>query len=222
MPSNHLILCHPLLPLPSIFPSIEVFPNESVLRIRWPNYWSFGFNISPSSENSRLISFRTDWFDLLAVQGTLKSLIQHQSSNASNLWHSAFFCGPTLISVLEMGTPASGVERAPYDQWKGIWRLEASVQFSSVQFSHSVVSDSLRSQCKQILLFLLFTTPSLNLFRFFTHEIPKAYISFSQFLINLLLLCLKKIIAACFGHFLGPILMRPPCAGIQICFFFSC
>ena len=87
---NHLILCHPLL-LPSIFPSIRIFPNESVLHIRWPKYWSFGFSISPSSENSGLISFRTDWFSLLAVQGTLKSLLQHHSSNASNLWRSAFF-----------------------------------------------------------------------------------------------------------------------------------
>ena len=91
MPSNHLILCRPLLPQPSIFPSIRIFPNESVLHIRWPKYWSFGFSISSSSENSGLISFRTDWFDLLAVQGTLKSLLQHHSSNASNLWRSAFF-----------------------------------------------------------------------------------------------------------------------------------
>ena len=79
MPSNHLILCHPLLLLPSIFPSIRVFSNESVLPIRWPKYWSFNFNISPSNEYSRLISFRINWFDLLAVQGTLKSLLQHHS-----------------------------------------------------------------------------------------------------------------------------------------------
>ena len=82
MPSNHLILCRPLLLLPSIFPSIRVFSNESVLRIRWPKYWSFNFNISPSNEYSGLISFRIDWFDLLAVQGTLKSLLQHHSSEA--------------------------------------------------------------------------------------------------------------------------------------------
>ena len=91
MPSNHLILCHPLLLSPSIFPSIRVFSNESVLCIRWPKYWSFSFSISPSNEHSGLISFRMDWSDLLAVQGTLKSLLQYHSSKASVLHHSAFF-----------------------------------------------------------------------------------------------------------------------------------
>ena len=91
MPSNHLILCCPLLLLSSIFTSIKVFSNESVLCIRWPKYWSFPFSISPSNEYSVLISFRIDWFDLLAVQGTLKSLLQHHSSKASILQHSAFF-----------------------------------------------------------------------------------------------------------------------------------
>ena len=91
MPSNHLILCHPLLLLPSIFPNITVFSNESTLHIRWPKYWSFSFNISPSSEHPGLISFRMDWLDLLAVQGTLKSLLQRHSSKASILLHSAFF-----------------------------------------------------------------------------------------------------------------------------------
>ena len=91
MPSNHLILCRPLLLLPSIFPSIGVFSNESVLCIRWPKYWSLIFSISPSSEHPGLISFRMDWLDLLAVQGTLKSLLQHHSSKASILWRSAFF-----------------------------------------------------------------------------------------------------------------------------------
>ena len=91
MPSNHLILCHPLLLPPSMFPSIRVFSNESLLRIRWPKYWSFSFSISPSHEYSGLISFRIDWLDLLAVQGTLKSLLQHHSSKASVLQHSAFF-----------------------------------------------------------------------------------------------------------------------------------
>jgi len=90
-PSNHLILYHPLLLLPSIIPSIRVFSNESALRIRWPKYWSFSFNISPSNEHPGLISFRMDWLDFLAVQGTLKSLLQHHSSKASILWHSAFF-----------------------------------------------------------------------------------------------------------------------------------
>ena len=91
MPSNHLILCCPLLLLPAIFPSIRVFSNESVLHIRGPQYWSFSVSISPSNEYSGLISFRIDWFDLLAVQGTFKSLLQHLSSKASILQHSAFF-----------------------------------------------------------------------------------------------------------------------------------
>ena len=90
MPSNHLILCRPLLLLPSIFPSIRVFSNESVLHIRSPKYWNFSFSISPSNEYSGLISFRMDWLDLLAVQRTLKCLLQHHSSEASILWHSAF------------------------------------------------------------------------------------------------------------------------------------
>ena len=91
MPSNHLILCHPLFLLPSIFPSIRDFSNESALCIRWPKYWGFSFNISPSNEHPGLISFRMDWLDLLEVQGTLKSLLQHHSSKASILWCSAFF-----------------------------------------------------------------------------------------------------------------------------------
>ena len=91
MPSNRLIFCYPLLLLPSIFPSIRVFSNESALRIRWPKYWSFSFNLSPSNEHPGLISFRTDWLDLLAVQGTLKSFLQHHSSKASILQCSAFF-----------------------------------------------------------------------------------------------------------------------------------
>ena len=91
MPSNHLILCRPLLLLPSIFPSIRVFSNESALRIRWPKYWSFSFSISPSNEHPGLISFRMDWLDLFAVQGTLKSLLQYHRSKASVLLRSAFF-----------------------------------------------------------------------------------------------------------------------------------
>ena len=91
MPSNHLILCHPLLLPPSVFPSIRVFSNVLVLHIRWPKYWSFSFSISPSNEYSGVISFRMDWIDLLAVQGTLKSLFQHHSSKASILRHSVFF-----------------------------------------------------------------------------------------------------------------------------------
>ena len=91
MPWNHLVLCHLLLLLPSIFPSIRVFSNELALHIMWPKYWSFSFSISPSNEWSELISFRVDWFDFLAVQGTLKSLLQHRNLKASILWHSAFF-----------------------------------------------------------------------------------------------------------------------------------
>ena len=91
MPSNHLILCRPLLFLPSIFPSIRVFTNELALHVKWPKYWSFSFNISPSNEFSGLISYRTDWFYLLAIQGTLKSLLQHHCSKALILWHSAYF-----------------------------------------------------------------------------------------------------------------------------------
>ena len=91
MPSNHLILCHPILLLPSVFPSIRVFSNESAICIRWPEYWSFTFKISPSNEHSGLIFFWMDWWDLLAVQGTLKSLLHHHSSKASILWCSVFF-----------------------------------------------------------------------------------------------------------------------------------
>ena len=97
MPSNHLILCHPLLLLPAVFPSIRVFSNESVLLIRWPKYWSFSFSISPFSEYSDLISFRMDWFDLLAVQGTLKSLLQHHSCRSINFSALSFLNGLTHI-----------------------------------------------------------------------------------------------------------------------------
>ena len=100
MTSNHLILCHPLLLQPSIFPSIRVFSNESVLHIRWPKYWSFSFSISPSNEYSGLISFRMDWLDLLAVQGTLKSLLQHHSSKASILWCSVGHVSLRQIKIL--------------------------------------------------------------------------------------------------------------------------
>ena len=103
MPSNHLILCHPLLLPPSIFPSSRVFSNESVLPIRWPKYWSSSFNISPSKEYSGLISFRMDWLDLLAVQGILKSLFQHHSSKASILWHSGFFMVQFSHPYMTMG-----------------------------------------------------------------------------------------------------------------------
>ena len=105
MPSNHLILCCPLLLLPSIFPSIRVFYNESVLRIRWPKCWSFSFNISPSNEHPGLISFRMDWLDLLAVQGILNSLLQHHSSKASILQHSTFFIVQLSYPYMTTGKP---------------------------------------------------------------------------------------------------------------------
>ena len=103
MPSNHLILCHPLLLLPSIFPSIRVFSNESALHIRWTKYWSFSFSISPSNEHPGLISFRMDWLNLLAVQGTLKSLLQHHSSKSSNLRCSAVFIVQLLHPYMTTG-----------------------------------------------------------------------------------------------------------------------
>ena len=103
MPSSHLILCRPLLLLPAMFPSIRVFSNESLLRIRWPMYWSFSFNISPSNEHSGLISFRRDWLDLFAVQGILKSLLQHHSSKALILQHSAFFIAQLSYPYITTG-----------------------------------------------------------------------------------------------------------------------
>ena len=123
MPSNHLILCHPLILLPSIFPSIRVFSNESVLCIRWPKYWSFSFSISPSNEYLGLTSFRMDWFDLLAVQGTLKSLLQHHNSKASILWDSAFFMGPTLTTINESETK---------------WKLLSRVQLFATPCTYTV------------------------------------------------------------------------------------
>ena len=110
MPSNHLILCRPLLLLPSIFPSIHVFSNESALCIRWPKYWSFSFSISPSNEHPGLISFRMDWLDLLAVQGTLKSLLQHHSSKASILQCSAFF-------IVQLSHPKSSFKNNNTDSY---------------------------------------------------------------------------------------------------------
>ena len=105
MPSNHLILCHPLLLLPPIPPRIRVFSNESTLRMRWPKYWSFSFSISPSNEHPGMISFRMDWLDLLAVQGTLKSHLQHHSSNVSILQHSAFFTVQLSHPYMTTGKP---------------------------------------------------------------------------------------------------------------------
>ena len=115
IPSNHFIFCHPLLLPPSIFPSIGVFSKESVLLIRWPKYWSFSFSISPSNKYSRLISFRIDWLDLLAVQRTLKSLLQYHSSKASILQHSAFF-------IIQLSHPYMGKAIAPHSSTLA-WRI---------------------------------------------------------------------------------------------------
>ena len=114
MPCNHLTLCRPLLLPPSIFPSITVFSNESVLHIRWPNYWSFSFNISPSNEYSGLISFRMNWLDLLAVQGTLKSLHKQHSSKASILWHSAFFIAQLSYQYMPTGKKKIALTRQTF------------------------------------------------------------------------------------------------------------
>ena len=116
MPSNHLILCGSLLLLPSIFPYIRVFSNESALRIRWPKYWSFSFHISPSNEHPGLISFRMDWLDLLAIQGTLQCLLQHNSSKASTLWHSAFFTVQISHSYMTTGKTIALTRRTFVDK----------------------------------------------------------------------------------------------------------
>ena len=116
MPSNHLILCRPLLLLPSIFPSIRVFTNESALHIRWPKYQSFSFSISPTNEHPGLISFRMDWLDLLAVQGTIKSLLQHHSSKASILWCSVFFTVQLSHPYMTTGEPIALTRRTFVDK----------------------------------------------------------------------------------------------------------
>ena len=121
MPSSHLILYYPLLLLPQVPPSIKVFSNESALCIRWPKYWSFSFNISPSNEHSGLISFRMDWLDLLAEQGALKSLLQHHSSEALILWHLAFFIvqlSATPRTAAYQAPPSMGFPRQEY--WSGV------------------------------------------------------------------------------------------------------
>ena len=154
MPSSHLILCRPLLLLPPVPPSIRLFSNESTLRMRWPKYWSFSFSISPSKEHPGEIFFRVDWLALLAVQGTLKSLLQHHSSKASILWRSAFFTVQLSYPYMTTGKTIA------LARWTFVGKVMAllfnklsrlvitflprnSVQFSSVQFSLSVVSDSL-------------------------------------------------------------------------------
>ena len=138
MPSNHLILCHPLLLLPSMFPSIRVFSNETVLRIRRPKHWSFSFNISPSNELSGLISFRMDWLDLLAVQGTLKSLLQHHDSKASVLQRSAFF----MVQLSQLYTTTG--KTIALTRWTFVSKV-MSLLFNSM--SRLVIAFLPRSRC---------------------------------------------------------------------------
>ena len=128
MPSNHLILCRPLLLLPSIFPTIKVFSNESALCIRWPKYWSFSFSISPSNEYSGLISFRMDWLDLLAIQGTLKSLFQHNSSIASIVWCSAFFIVQISHPYMTTGKTIGLTRRTFVDKVMSLLNIYASIE----------------------------------------------------------------------------------------------
>ena len=150
MPSNHLILCRPLLLLPSVFPSIRVFSYESVFPIRWPKYWSFSFSISPSNDYSGWISSRMDWLDLLAVQGTFKSLLQHHSSKASILWHLAFFIVQLSHPYMTTGKtialtrlPAYWCCKQTWQQWRmpdwQVWRLTLSVH----RTAHSPASPSI-------------------------------------------------------------------------------
>ena len=147
MPSSHLILCHPLLLLPPIPPSIRVFSNESTLQMRWPKYWSFSFSISPSKEHPGLLSFRMDWLDLLAVQGTLKSLLQHHNSNVSILWQLAFFMVQlsTLTSVHDYWknhnfdyTDVSMVHPFPiYSSGSDLWLFPVTSSFDSLMLVSS-------------------------------------------------------------------------------------
>ena len=154
MPSNHLILCHPLLLLPSILPSIRTFSNESALPIRWPKYWSFSFSISPSNEYSGSISFRIDWFDLLAVQGTLKSLLQYHSSKASVLLHSAFFIVQLSHSYMATG------KTIPLTRWTFVGKV-MSLFFNML--SRLILSRDKRilvthPELAKVLGFILFTS----------------------------------------------------------------
>ena len=137
MPSNHLILHYPLLLLPSIFPSIRVFSNESVLRVRWPKYWTFSFSISPSNEHSGLISFRVDWLDLLAVQGTLKSLLQHHSSKASILQHSVLFMVQLSHPYMTTG------KTTPLTRWAFVFQKDSWSMYGSGLWD-SLITDTLR------------------------------------------------------------------------------
>ena len=146
MPSSHLILCRPLFLLPPIPPSIRVFSNESTLRMRWPKYWSFSFSIIPSKEHPGLISFRMDWLYLLAVQGTLKSLLQHHSSKASILQRSAFFTVQLSHPYMTTGKTIALTRRTFVGK---VMSLLFNIDFSSVQFSCSVMSYSLQPHEQQ-------------------------------------------------------------------------
>ena len=148
MPSNHLILCRPLLLLPSVFPSIRVFSNKSVLHVRWPKYWRFSFNISPSNECSGLISFRMDWLDLLAVQGTLKSLLQHHSSKASILWCSAFIAVQLSHPYMTTGKTIA------LTRWTFVGRV-MSLLFNMLTYSDNYSNDMFFSSVSIFWSFLL-------------------------------------------------------------------
>ena len=146
MPSKHLILCCPLLLLPSIFSNITVFSNESDLRIRWPKYWSFSFNISPSNEHPGLISLRMDWLDVTAVQGTLKSLLQQHSSKASVLWHSAFFTVQLSPPYMTTGktialTRWTSVSKLMWKFWSSHRRRWTHVLYSAISQISRLFSD---------------------------------------------------------------------------------
>src|SRR5574337_245582 len=152
MPSDHLILCHSLLLLPSISPSIKVFSNESVLCIRWPNYWSFSFSISPSNEYSRLISFKIDWLDLFAVQGTLKSLLQHHSSKASVPQHSAFFIVQLSHPYMTTGKTIALTRRTFVDKVMSLlFNMLTSLVITFLPRSKHLLISWLQSPCAVIL-----------------------------------------------------------------------
>ena len=152
MPSSHLILCRPLLPLPPILPSIRVFSNESTLCMRWPKYWSFSFSISPSIEHPGLISFRMDWLDLLAVQGTLKSLLQHHSSKASILWHSVFFTvqlsHPYMTTGKTIACSTFKVRRAGREEIPLIQGKEQQLHFAGAAMKRYPVSKVRETQIR--------------------------------------------------------------------------
>ena len=174
MPSNHLILCHLLLLLPSIFPSIRVFSNQSALHIRWPKYWSFSFNISPANEHPGLISFRMDWLDLLAVQGTLNSLLQHHSSKASILQRSAFIVqlsqpymntGKTIALTRQTFVDKALGFSLVFSIWEWVWNCTATISDVSRQTGNLEVSKASGFKCWQLIhKVLILCSPTKNVF----------------------------------------------------------